>query len=299
MKFQGIWPIMPTPLTLDEDVDEPALRQIIRHVIEGGVHGLWMLGSGGEQPMLTLDVQRRVLEIAVEEAKGHVPVIAGVGSPSLRRALVSMRMAQEAGVDAVQSVEPYYYGFSRDEIVDYFLALADASELPVVVYHGPARWPPGSVTAANLPKTLGRIAAHPNVIGMKFINRDTRDVQRIVFTLGSEDFTIMTAAGRLLFNMLVLGGHGGAFAEAVVVPRLYVELYDAFNTGDLLHARELQRKLAPLGDVFATFSPGAPSLKQAVSLLGLCDVHVARPRHGMSEEGKSALKDVMKSLELI
>jgi len=298
VKFQGIWAIMPTPLTPNEDLDEPALRRVIRYVTEGGVHGLWMLGSGGEQPMLGSAVCRRALEVAVEETRGHTPVIAGIGACSVRQALDNLRMAEEVGVDAVQAVEPYYYKFSAAELVDYFLSLADAARLPLVIYHWPERWPADSVSAAMLPQTFGRLAKHPGIIGMKYINRDPRDVQRVIFALGSDEFTVLTAAGRLLFSTLAVGGHGGAFAEAMIAPKLYVELYEAFERGDVSRARELQRRLAPLGDVLNVCS-GAASVKEAMNLLGLCDVHLARPMHRMSEEDREVLISVMRDLEVI
>ena len=158
-------------------------------------------------------------------------------------------MAHRVGVDGIQAVEPYYFHCSVPELLDYFLTLADATEPPMVVYHWPERWPAGSVSASMLPQTFGQLAKHPKVIGMKYVNRDPRDVQRLIFELGSDDFTVMTAAGRLLFSTLAVGGHGGAFAEAVIAPRLYVKLYEAFGKGDFGRALELQRRLAPLGDV--------------------------------------------------
>ena len=294
LKFHGMWAIVPSPLTPDEELDEPALRRVLRYVMEGGVHGLWMLGSGGEQPLLSPRVSRRVLEVAVEEARGNFPVMAGIGACSVREALEKMRLAREAGVDGVQSVEPYYYKLSASEIVDYFLTLADASELPLVIYHWPERWPAGSVSPAKLPQTLGRLAEHPMIIGMKDVTRDPRDLQRIVFALASEDFGVMSAAGRLLFLTLALGGQGGAMVEGTIAPRLCVELYDAFVGGDILRAREIQRRLAPLGDVLTT--GGA---KCAMNLLGLCDERPARPMANVGEESRASLASVMKDLRLI
>ena len=299
MKIKGIWPVLPTPLTADEEIDEPGLRRVVRYAIQGGVHGLWMLGSGGEQPMLSLEAQRRVLEIAVEEAKGHVPVVAGVGAPSLRQALVNLEMAQGAGVDAVQSVEPYYFAFSADELVDYFETLATAADVPMVFYHAPGRWPAGSTSLAQLPLTLGRLARHPNIIAMKYINRDPRDVQRVIFNLASDDFTVLTAAGRLLFSTLMIGGHGGVLGQAAIAPRHFVAVYEAFERGDFLQARELQRGLSGLGDALYEYSPGLSVMKHALSLLGLCEPHVARPRHGANEEAKQKMAQAMTDLGLI
>jgi len=299
-KFQGVWAIMPTPLTSDETLDEPALRRVIRYVIDGGVHGLWMLGSGGEQPLINRRVARQTLEVAVEEARGRCPIVAGVGACSVRQALINMEMAHKVGVDGIQSVEPYYFRYSVPELIDYFLALGNATELPLVVYHWPERWPAGSVSAAMLPQTFGRLAKHPKIIGMKYVNRDPRDVQRLIFSLRSEGFTVLTAAGRLLFSTLAVGGHGGAFAEAVIAPHLYVELYEAFNRGEMSRALELQRKLAPLGDILNKVpSCGAASVKQACKLLGLCDVNLARPIHGMPAEDQETLASVIRDLELV
>ena len=300
IKFQGVWPIIPTPLTPEEDVDESTLRKIIQYVIEGGVHGIWMLGSGGEGPMLSSEVSRRTLAIAVEEAKGHVPVAAGISAFSLRQALVNMNMAREAGVDVVFSTEPKYYKLSADMIVEYFLALADARELPLVVYHWPNAWPSGSMTAGSITNTLGRLAKHPNIVGMKDVTGDPRDFQRLIFALGSEDFTIMTAAGRLLFITLALGGHGGAFLESVIAPKLYVDLYESFKGGDLSRTRELQRKLAPLGDVLnAPFCGGGASVKQALNFMGLCSLYMSKPLKGMDDEDRGHISSVMKELKLI
>ena len=299
VRFEGIWAIMPTPLTPAEELDEPALRRVARHAIDGGLNGLWMLGSGGEQPMFDLSLSRRVLEIAVEEAKGRIPVAAGISACSVREALLRMQMAREAGVDIVFSTEPFYYQLTAAEITDYFLALADATELPLVVYHNPARWPSGSMSARVLPQTLGRLAGHPKIIGMKDITRDPRDFQRLVFHLGPQGFTILTAAGRLLLMSLAVGGHGGAVPEAVVAPARYAELYRAFQSGDLARARELQRSLAPLGDALnAPSCTGGAAAKEALSLLGLCEAHVARPLHGMSAQDREALTKAMADLRL-
>ena len=182
--FRGVWSIVPTPLTLEEDVDEPALRRVIRYLIDGGVHGLWMLGSSGEQPLLSLEVQRKVLDIAAEEAKGHVPVVAGIGACGLRQAMVNLHMAEEAGVDGVQSVEPYYFAPRTNELLDYFLALADDAQVPMIFYHWPDRWPPGSTDPDMLKHTLGRLAEHPNIIGMKDEMRSLMYRTRIERALG-------------------------------------------------------------------------------------------------------------------
>ncbi len=297
IQFQGVWTIVPTPLTPEEDVDEPALREVLRYVIEGGVHGLWMLGSGGEQPMLSLEVSRRVLDIAVEEANGHVPVIAGIGACSVRQALANMCMAREAGVDAVQSVEPYYYKHRAQEIVNYFLALAEATQLPLVIYHHPDRWPHGSMKPEMIPQNHGRLAKHPKIIGMKDVTHDFRDFQRLVFAVGSEEFTCLTAAGRLLLASLSIGGHGGAIPESVIAPKLYVDLYDAFKAGNLAQARELQYRLAPLGD--AVNAPAYVGAKEALKLLGLCSMNVARPLVGYSEKDRETLANVMKNIGLL
>jgi dihydrodipicolinate synthase/N-acetylneuraminate lyase len=118
-----------------------------------------------------------------------------------------------------------------------------------------------------------------------------------VFTLGSEDFTILTAAGRLLLFSLAVGGHGGAIPESAVAPRPYVELYEAFQEGDLSRAQEIQRKVAPFGD--AINAPAYAGAKYALSLLGLCDMRLARPLDGPSADAQETLAKVMKDLELI
>ena len=295
--FKGVFPIVPTPLTPSESLDEPALRRVLRYVIEGGVNGLWMLGSGGEQPILKPEDARRALEISLEEANGKLPVVAGIGACSVWQAVDNLRMAEEVGVDAVQSVEPYYFSHRAAEIVDYFLTLADTAKIPLIIYHHPHRWPSGSMAWDALPNNHGRLAKHPNIIGMKDVTMNFRDIQRIVFNLASDDFTVMTAAGRLLYATLAIGGHGGAIPESVLAPKLYVDLYNAFTEGDFLKARNLQSKLAPLGD--AINCPAYAGAKMGLHLLGLSDTTLISPLQGVADKDRDYLATIMKNLGLI
>ena len=298
--FRGIWAIIPTPLTSDETIDVPGLRRVLDYAIEGGVHGLWMLGSGGEGPLLSPDTARHALQVAVEAVNGRLPIAAAITACSLSEALAKGRMAEGTGVDLVFSAEPYYYKLNIAELVTYFLALADASSLPMVVYHRPGYWPGSAVTEAMLPQTFGCLAAHPKIVGMKDVTLDFRDYQRLVFHLGSESFGVLTAAGRLLLASLAIGGHGGALPEAALAPKQCVALYDAFVAGDMVRAQEIQRQLAPLGDALAAQGAftGAAAMKEGLRLLGLCDSRLAQPLQSLDDVRREALAAALRDLDL-
>ena len=297
--FRGIWAIIPTPLTVDEAVDEAGLRRLLDYVIQAGVHGVWILGSGGEGPLLSPDSSQNALRAAVKAVNGRVPIAAGVTACSVRAALFRLRMAEEAGVDLVFSAEPYYYKLNISELVGYFLALAEASSLPLVVYHRPSYWPISAVAEGMLPQTFGRLAAHPKIVGIKDVTADFRDYQRLLFHIGSESFGVLTASGRLLLASLAIGGHGGALPEAMLAPKQCVALYDAFVAGDLALAREIQRQLAPLGDALAAGGAytGAAAMKDALRLLGLSDSHLARPLLPLDDSHSQRIADALDSLD--
>ena len=250
--------------------------------------------------MLSLAVSRRALKVAVEATRKRVPIAAGITACGLRDAVSRMRMAESTGVDLLFSAEPYYYKLNMSELVSYYVGLANASSLPMVVYHRPTYWPGSAATAASLPNSFGRLAAHPKIVGMKDVTQDFRDYQRLVFHLGCDGFGILTAAGRLLLASLAIGGHGGAIPEAALAPKHCVSLYNAFRAGDLARAQAIQRQLAPLGDALAAQGAftGAAAMKEGLRLLGLCESRLVQPLQSLDDPRREALAAALRDLEL-
>jgi dihydrodipicolinate synthase/N-acetylneuraminate lyase len=295
-RWSGIGAVVPTPLNRSA-VDVPALKRIVRRVADARVHMVWALGSGGEQPNLSRDQRREVLTAVAEEVHGEVPVVAGVGDCATAAVLDNIADAAEARVDAVQVIEPYFYPLRRQELLDHYLTVADASPLPVFIYHHPERWPEGSLSRTSLDGTLGRLSRHPNIVGIKDSVRDFRNHERLVFESRRPDFRVLVSAGRLLLASLLIGADGGVFHEASVAPLHFVQMYDAFRGGDLPKALMLQRQLFRLGDAMAACDHAAG--KAALSMLGVCGDELTTPLRGMGEDDLSYLRHVLQELGLL
>lgn len=294
--WTGVGAVVPTPLD-NGSVDTASLKKVVRRVVDSGVHMVWALGSGGEQPNLTRDQRRTVLDAVVAEVGNAVPVVAGVGDCSTAAVQLNMADAVDSGVDAVQVVEPYFYPLRQHELIDHYLGLADVSPLPMFLYHHPERWPDGTLSRASLRETLGRLGRHPRIVGIKDSVRDFRNHERLVFQEQSGEFRILVSAGRLLLASLLIGADGGVFHEAAVAPSHFVALYDAFRRGDLSTALKLQRQLFPLGDAMAACDHAGG--KAALSMLGLCSDELTAPLQGMSADDLSYLRHVLIELELL
>jgi 4-hydroxy-tetrahydrodipicolinate synthase len=291
----GVIPVLPTPLTPDARLDEPALRRIAQRAVGAGADGLWVLGAGGEFPQFSRAFRRDVVRAVLEAVGDDVPVIAGVGSCGEQEAIQLARDAAAEGASAVHSVEPYYYTLRVAELLHYFLGLSEASPCPLVLYHHSDIWVRGG-TRRDVLAAYHTLMSNGNIVAMKDATRDFRDFQRLVM-LGEEmGFPVMTSAGRLFLASLVAGAAGGVFHEAIVVPELFVGMYRAARAGDLVTARRLQRLVFPLGDAMSECDH--PSAKAALSWLGLCDDTMSPPLLPLGDEGRQRLFRCLEDLHV-
>jgi 4-hydroxy-tetrahydrodipicolinate synthase len=294
-EWKGVWPIMPTPLTDDEEVDEEGLRRVINYVIEGGVHGLWMLGSRGEGPNLSPRIHCRVLEVTKDEVRGRVPIITGCAAPGTRQTIENIRLAEEYDVDFVQVTEPYYYAMKNPELAAHYEAVADATKTPLVIYFHDHRYP--NVKPGVCPEMIKKLAGHPNVVGMKVVTGDQCILQSLIWETEkiTDDFGVMVTDDQQVFAGLLVGCVGTTSPAAAFAPKLYVAMYNAIKKGDLAQGLELQKKAIPLALAIRGF--GAPSGKVAMAALGLCGERVSMPLQPMPEPYRQHLIDLMQSGE--
>lgn len=289
-EVRGIIPAMATPFKNDESLDINALRQLTRHLIEGGVHGLFPTGSQGEFYALTSDERQRVWEVVVEETAGRIPVYAGTGAITTAEVIVLNRLAERAGVSAVSVITPYFVSPSQEELFRHYTAIADATTLPVILYSNPGR-----TGGLNLSAPLvSRLAQHPNIVGIK---DSSGDLSLTMAYLAATDDTFAVLLGRdtLILAGLIHGARGSITATANAAPKLVVAIYEAFLQGRLKEALEAQQKLAPLRDAFSlgTFPV---VVKEALDLIGIPVGPARGPVGQLAPEQRAKLHQVLEAL---
>ena len=286
MKFRGSNPALITPFK-NGKVDEKAFRKLVNWQIAEGSHGLVPVGTTGESPTLTPEEHMRVIEICVEETKGRVPVIAGTGSNSTAEAIDYTRHARKAGADAALVVVPYYNKPTQDGLYAHFRAIADAVDIPIIVYNVPGR------TVANISvETLARLARDcRNIVGTKDASADLTRPSRQRLASGA-DFVQLSGEDGTALGFNAHGGVGCISVTANVAPRLCAQFQEATLAGDYAQALKLQDRLMPLHHaLFVETSPGP--VKYAASLLGLCEADARLPMVPVVEQTKKAVRDAM------
>ena len=280
-----------TPFQNDE-VDEDALRNMVRWHIEQGTDGIVPMGTTGESATLDAKEHRRVTKVVVEETAGRIPIIAGAGSNDTRSAIYNNDRAQEVGADAALHVAGYYNRPSQEGLFRHFEAVHAASRIPIIVYNIPPR-----VIVDILPATMARIATLPRVVGVKDA---TGDLNRPILEglLIDKEFSFLSGDDGTAVAYNAAGGDGCISVTANVAPLLCSEMQAACRKGDFRAAGEIQKRLMPLHQaLFAEPSPAG--VKYAASLLGLCEDYCRLPIVPLSDGAKSAIRDAMSSLELI
>lgn len=274
MQLNGIYPPLATPF-VNQELALDYLAENVRRLAPTGLRGFVALGSNGELPALTETEKLQVVETVVANAPAAAQVIAGVGYESTRQALSFIAQAAERGAHAALVLPPSYYKSALTPAVlrDYFTALADAAELPLLIYNMPAN------TGINLgPDVAVPLARHPRIIGMKDSSGNIVQITDIIWQTQSEDFAVMAGSASFLFASLCVGATGGVAALANLAPRECVQLFYHYQREEIAEARESQyRLMAPNAAVTTRF--GVAGLKAAMTL---CGYHGGEPRHPLA-----------------
>jgi dihydrodipicolinate synthase/N-acetylneuraminate lyase len=286
MKIEGVIPALPTPFTSNGELDEIGLAKLVQHVLAGGVHGLWVLGSTSEFPSLNRVQRDRIVEICGQKGEGRVPIIVGVGDLDERVMIKNSEEAARAGASACFATLPYYYTLDSAESVLYLRRIASAVSLPFVFYDNPFS------TNVRLGKdAMLEVASIPNLIAIKESSGDFRRFIEIAETFAdASPASLLQGIEQLAGPSLVLGGACGAvLALASVVPHLFVELYKTALAGDVAQLRRLQRQvlqLCRLYEVKGAATDGAffAGLKAALEVVGICARHTTFPFSDMPLE---------------
>jgi 4-hydroxy-tetrahydrodipicolinate synthase len=262
VRFQGCGTALVTPFRPDLSLDEDTFRALVRRQIEAGIHFLVPCGTTGENPTLEPDEHHRVVEIALEEAKGKLPVLAGCGGYHTGEVVALAREMEALGVDGLLSVTPYYNKPTQEGLYQHFLAIANAVELPIVVYNVPGR------AGVNVePATLRRLAEIDNIVGVKEASGNIAQIANLCATL-PPDFAVLSGDDAITLAVAGLGGRGVISVASNVIPAEMAALAQACLDGRFEDARALQRKWLPLMEVNFVESNPIP-VKWAMARMGL------------------------------
>lgn len=289
--FSGSMPALITPFK-DNKIDEKALTNLIEYQIKEGSTALVISGTTGETPTLVRKENERIIELCIAVTNGRLPVIAGAGANSTYEALVFTDHVQRAGADAILSVVPYYNKPTQKGLKHHFLTIADATDLPIILYDIPGR---SVVQLEN--ETIAELAQHKNIIGLKDTTCDmTRPI--ILADMIGEDFCLLSGEDPTMLPFLAVGGHGFISVTANVAPKLCAQVHQYWQEKQYDKAFEFHKKLLPLHQaMFCSTSPGP--VKYAASLLGICQQDLRSPLVEIDDAHKKIVQQSMQDLKLI
>ncbi len=287
---------MVTPLRDDGSLDREGTARLIEHLIAGGVHGIFILGTTGEAQSLPYEIRYQLTELACHLIGGRVPVLVGISDTSFEESLRLARRAAECGAAGVVSTAPYYFPPSQQEMIEYFTAVADASPLPLYLYNMPSH-----VKVSLDPATVETLARHPNIAGLKDSSSSMVYFQHLLHRLHyTSGFALFVGPEKLTAECVKMGAAGGVNGGANLFPELYVKLYEAASAGKLDRMKVLQQKVVEVGAALYGIgrydSSYLKGLKTALSLRGLCNDYMAYPFRRFRAEERTRVREALERL---
>ena len=290
--FTGVGTAIVTPFTKTLLLDEDGVRRLARRQIDQGVHFLVPCGTTGESPTLSEDERTRIVQICVEEARGKVPVLAGAGGYDTREVIHAARQMERAGADGLLSVTPYYNKPTPDGLIQHYKAIADSTPLPIVVYNVPGR------TGCNVdPATLVKLAAIPNIVGVKEASGNIQQMCEICRSV-PPDFIVLSGDDAITLPLMSVGGRGVISVASNEAPREMSQMVEAAERGDFASARKLHAALLPLMLVNFVESNPIP-VKAAMAAMGLLDEVFRLPMVPPRAESRAKIVAVLNDMGLV
>jgi 4-hydroxy-tetrahydrodipicolinate synthase len=272
-------------------VDAAGLRRLVEFQIRNGTDGIVPCGTTGESATLAYEEHERVIDLVVEAADGRVPVIAGTGSNNTKEAIVLTRYARKAGADAALVITPYYNKPTQKGLVAHFTAVAEAADIPIILYNVPGR------TGVNMAaETVARLAEVKNIVGVKEASGNLAQICDIL-QMTPKTFCVLSGDDGLYFPMLALGAKGVISVVSNVAPKEMADLYDAFALGEVAKARDLHFRLWPLMQALFIETNPIPA-KTALAMMGKIREEVRLPLCAMSDANRKVLAKVLSDLKI-
>ena len=287
--FRGVFPYLVTPLRGDESVNTEVLGRLCDHLISAGVHGLAPLGSTGEFAYLPQSARTKVVEATIEATARRVPVIAGVASTATAQAVAQAKAYERMGVDGILAVLEAYFPLSEPQVEAYFTAIADAVNIPVVIYTNPS-FQRSDLTLA----VIERLSYHPRIAYIKDASTNTGRLLSIMQRCGDR-LGVFSASSHIPAAVMLIGGLGWMAGPACIVPQQSVELYEYCIRGRWDEAITLQRRLWHLNEAFARFNLAA-CIKAGLSIQGFDVGSPIAPQSPLSPADRRELAQILGEL---
>jgi len=293
---EGSWPALVTPFTEKDEVNYDVLRRLVNFHAENRSNGILLMGSTGEAILLTKEEREKIIDVVIDEASGKVPVMVGVAAVSTRDTLENANYAKEAGADCGLVVQPPYIKPTQDALYRYFKDVADAVDMPFVIYNNPER------CGVNVePETIARLARHPNIVAIKEAGPNPYGVMRTV-ELTRGEFNVLCcdcAFYALILVVMASGGKGTSNVTGSMCPREFAELSKPWeNYEDVLKTREHLYRLLPLTRMMYSESNPVP-LKAALNMVGADVGKPRKPLQELSEANMKAMRQTMQRLGIL
>ena len=287
--YRGVYTALVTPFNADESVDEATLRKLVDYQIAGGVQGIVPMGTTGESPTVTHDENIDVIRIVADQVAGRAEVIAGTGSNSTAEAVRMTELAAKVGATATLQVTPYYNKPTQEGLYAHFSTIADATELPMVIYNIPGR------TACNVETdTMIRLAAHPNIAAVKEASGSMAQVMDVCARRPA-GFDLLSGDDNLTLPILALGGSGVVSVASNIAPKLMGELVGAALAQDYQRARDLHYRLLPLfRGIFLQTNP--IPVKHMLAAMGMIGEIYRLPLIPLDETNAAAVDAIVKKV---
>jgi dihydrodipicolinate synthase/N-acetylneuraminate lyase len=294
--LRGIVPPIVTPLLDDNTLDIAGLERLIEHVVAGGVHGIFILGTTGESQSLGFSLRCEMIKESARILKNRIPLLVGISDTSIADSVALAKVAAENGADAVVSAPPYYYAAAQPELIDFYNVLLEQLPLPLFLYNMPMH-----TKTSFAPATIRKIAENPKVIGFKDSSASGGYFQSVMHEFRDRpDFALFVGPEEMMGESVMMGAHGGVNGGANMFPKLYVELYKAAADKNVDKVRELHAKVmqvsASIYNVGAFGSSYLKGVKAGLNVLGICSDVLATPFTKFDEADKAKIRKAIEEL---
>lgn len=294
--LRGIVPPLVTPLLDRDTLDEQGTERLVEHVITGGVHGVFILGTTGEAPSLSYRLRREMIRVVCRVVNRRVPVLVGITDTAFVESVSLANVASEAGADAVVLATPYYFPAGQTELIQYVGHLVEQLPLPLVLYNMP------SLTKVWFEiETLRQLAERPEIISIKDSSGDLAYFKQLISLKELRpDWTVLMGPEHMLKPSMLLGGDGGVCGGANCFPELFSGLYRAIIAQDEAEIRSLELRVDKLQEIYAIGKYGSrfiKATKSALSILGICSDHMAEPFNHFLPPERAQVAEILHQLD--